>query len=77
MSEISIYTSHTNVRILRPRASEDEVTFRTRMEAMITLLAERCPDTTAVVVERDEAGPVCVVTQRPSLDDERRRLRIE
>lgn len=67
MSDISILTPNTRVRILRPLPNEDD--FRRRMEAMVAVLGEHAPETTAVFLVQPSGRPVCVVTQvYPSAD---------
>jgi len=63
MSDITILTPDTCVRILRPLPSESEDNFRRRMEAMVAVLGEHCPDTTAVFLAQPSGRLVCVVTQ--------------
>lgn len=63
MAEITILTAQTTVRMLHPLATEDEASFRRRMEAMVDAL-QRCePETIAVVIVHPNGRPACVVTQ--------------
>lgn len=63
MSDITILTPNTRVRILRPLPNEHEDDFRRRMEAMVAVLGEHAPDTAAVFLAQPSGRPVCVVTQ--------------
>lgn len=63
MSDVTILTPGTRVRILRPLPTEPPEAFRRRMEAMVVVLAEHSPDTVAVFLAQPSGRPVCVVTQ--------------